>query len=340
MGFTTMSGNALEIIDHIASEMIATGGWEDADAEFTTAGTPPGRVLRYKRDGEELFIAFVAVNWWGSNYSYSGNYGAKEMGIICYVSSGWDAGEHIPAGSVSCARMPMRSNSLSGGPPAGFTQCLAQIWMYSEGDITAILSSTGTSSDRDPIYMLTIEREAAKEYDDGGSNFFIYSTAQSGGYGYTSSTAIRECGVAPYVWSMPANWSPFRLPFRRYIHPFVSEYPLNADSSTHNFEDGNDVASTKLTVPVRASRSNGNSKVYMAFPVAYADAGDNVFRTPIKTLKAFFPVMPNAGIADGDLINIPVSWNGGVPTTWQYIYKQLVSPDGGVLDVAIKYGEV
>lgn len=331
-----MSGNALEIIDHIASEMILTGSWEDADQAFTTAGAPPGRVLRYLRAGEEIFVAFVAVNWYGGDYIVQL---LREVGIFCYVSSGWDTAAHIPSGSVSVTRMPL--DSYTSTPPAGFDWLTAQIWIYTDGDITAILSSTPSSGRNNPICVLTIEREAAKEYDDGGSNFFIYSTSFNGGYNSTyNSISPYQYGVVPYAISLPSQWSPFKLPFRRYIHPFISEYPLSATNDSHNFEDGYDYARTKLTIPVRARRSNGNSRVYMAFPVAYADAGDNVFRTPIKTLKAFFPVTPGAGIADGDLINIPVSWNGGVPTTWQYIYKQLVSPDGGVLDVAIKYGTV
>lgn len=322
-----MSGDALEIIDHIASEMIATGGWEDADAGFTTAGTPPGRVLRYKREGEELFIAFVF-----GKYGQLSSSAYQTTGILVFACSGWDAASHIPSGTTELMDIPMYDGSASSWYT---TATMAQLWLYAESDIVTILTQSAPSARNDAVAMLTIEREAAKEYDDGGSNMFLFGTKR---YGRITSSSQ---WFSISSWDLPSTWTSFRSRMRKYIHPFVCAYPetsVNMDSV--NFEHGYDYSHTKLSVPVRAMRSNGNSKVYMAFPVAYADAADNTFRTPIKTLKSFFPVEPGKGIADGDLINIPVSWNGGVATTWQYIYKSLNSPDSGSIDVAIKYGEV
>lgn len=260
---------------------------------------------------------------------------------MVFVSTGWNTTSHIPSGTMDTLRLPLASAAnwgLPGGTPKS-TSMTAQWWISSTADIWAILSVTEPSGVPDSVGLLTFEREAAKEFDDGGSNIFMYCDGYHCRYAYTASSPYNTgWGPKPLYWSLPSAWSGLDIGVRKYLHPFTAHYPnYPMEQANDNFGDGKDRSSTFLAITAKATKSQGNSKVYMAFPIAYADPG--TWRSPIKTLKAFFPVESSAGLADGDLISIPVSWNGGVPTTWRYIYKALTSPDGGRIDVAVYYDE-
>lgn len=338
MGFTTVTGNAWQLIDAWATAMLATGSWVDADPALKADGTtdPAGRVLKYTRPGEEIYVALIhAYIGWMSGYDYS----TTAEVVMAFVSTGWDTANHAPSGTVDTLRLPL-AHANKWAAPSGAprpTSMTAQWWISSSADIWAILSVTAPSSRSDSIGLLTFEREAAKEYDDGGSNIFMYCDGWNCQYAYTGNSPYNTgWGPKPYQWSLPAAWSSLQLGVRKYLHPFTAAYPTYPMGQTlDNFADGKDRSSTFLAVTAKASKSQGNSKVYMAFPIAYADPG--TWRSPIKTLKAFFPVESGAGLADGDLISIPVSWNGQPPVTWRYIYKALTSPDGGQIDIAVYY---
>lgn len=344
MAFSTITGNAWELIDAWATAMIATGSWEDADPALKADGTtdPAGRALRYTRPGEEIYVTLVHAYM---GYSGTGSARYLQEAALVFVSSGWDALSHIPSGTIETTYVPL-SYSGAWAYPTGTprpTTSEAQWWISASADIWSIMTISGNSSRTESIGFISFEREAAKEYDDGGSNVFIYADMALVRWNYTSGDYdYCAIGGSPYAWSLPSAWSGLRngAIMRKYIHPFTASYPtsrVSSMSSASSFIDGQDKAYSYLIVPTRATKSLGNSKVYMAFPTAFADPG--TWRSPIKSLKGFFPVTPGAGIADGDLISIPVSWNGLPPVTCRYIYKALASPDGAQLDVAVYYDE-
>jgi len=320
--------------------MIATGSWEDADTGLKADGTtdPAGRVLRYTRSGEEIYVAMVHA-YIGYNSSVSNLYNSED--VLVFVSSGWNSTSHIPSGTIETTRIPIATSPSRAWPSGAprITTDQAQWWISANADIWAIMS-IGTASDRlNSIAFLTFERENAKEYDDGGSKIFIYADAYRCSFSISNIGGNNSAwGGDPYSWSLPSAWSGLKggADLRKYIHPFIASYPLsNTGESNDNYVDGKDFATSYLIVPIRATKSAGNSKVYMAFPTCFNDPG--TWKSPIKTLKAWFPVAPGTGIADGDLISIPVSWNGQTPVTWRYIYKALTAPDGGQIDVAVFY---
>jgi len=344
MAFSTLTGNGWALIDAWAAAMIATGSWEDADTSLKADGTtdPAGRVLRYTRAGEELYVCMVhAYIGNPTNGGASHDYFGAEA-VLVFISSGWNNTSHIPSGTVNTTYIPIGYKVDWGAWPAGTPSAptgSAQWWISANADIWAVLGIGAASAMYNSISFVTFEREDAKEYDDGGSKVFIYADAYQTRFSYNSSYDVAlSWGINPFKWSLPSAWSGLLsgADFRKYIHPFTAEYPTGGvDQSNYNYIDGQDQNSSYLIVPTRARKSAGNSKIYMAFPTAFADPG--TWRSPIKTLKAWFPVEPGAGVADGDLISIPVSWNGAAAVTWRYIYKALTSPDGGQIDVAVFY---
>jgi hypothetical protein len=341
MAFATVMGNAWQLIDAWATAMLATGSWVDADPALKADGTtdPAGRVLKYTRAGEELYVCMVHA-YIGQNASAAYGYNCEV--IMAFVSTGWNDVSHVPSGTVDTLLIPLVNSAYwvwpAGTPRA--TTATAQWWISSSADIWAVLSATASSGMGDCIGFMTFEREAAKEYDDGSSNVYLYAHGYNYKYNTTSYGSNNGTPVAwgprPYQWSLPTAWAGLVLGVRKYLHPFTARAPeYNMGPSNGNFVDGQDRSTSLVVAPVRAAKSSGNSKVYMAFPIAYADPG--TWRSPIKSLKAWFPVEPAMGIADGDLISIPISWNGQPPVTCRYIYKALTSPDGGQIDIAVYY---
>lgn len=319
--------------------MISSGSkWVDADAGLTTAGSPPGRVLKYNVEGEEIYVAFVAASWGGT---YSNTYWTS--GILAFVSTAWDSTDHCPSGTCECTQIPIYGST--GGSRTDFANYNWQYWMWYEEDILVLITQAASTSNEDSVALFAMEHNVTKEYDDGASDFFIYATAQSVGYITAGKNPSRYAwGVPPRGWTLPSAWGAYMTAIRKYIHPFQAAYPQVAVGGydfdgAHNFPEGQDLGGqSRCLIPARGRKSTGNNKVYMAFPVVYADPTET-YRIPIATMKSFFPVDVDTSIADGDLINVPVSWAGAPADTWQYIYKRLISPDGGELTVAIKYAE-
>lgn len=336
-------------IESIANKMIAIAGghWTDGDASLTIAGTPKGRVIKYTNGAEVLYVCMVAARW-GSNYSGgSSNDGYRvSQGIMVFFSDGWDSSNHIPSGNVQ--RMPFVFANVSGYNLAAPDALASDLYLWWEDNILTFLVRTGPSGNADNVSLFALERDADKEYDDSHGKFFAITTVlgPAGGNGTYTYAHVNTAsynayfGSAPEGWSLPAAWAALRGRLSKYVHPFGCEYPASTDirgSPTRNFVDGEDQTFNMCIVPMRATRSEATNRVYYAFPVVHGDSA-MTWRSPIKTFKSFFPVEPNRGIIDGDIINVPVTFNGNTtPETWSYIYKALASPDGGQLDIAIKY---
>lgn len=340
MTFTTFTGTSATTIDTLANGLIASGYWTENDATLTTAGTPPARTIKYVYNATtEIYLTLVAGVWGRSGAYYS------TEGILVFLSSSWDADNHVPSGTVKIMQMPFKNYSITW--PSTYVNT-SQIWMSYDSDTLAIMGQGTLSSYNDSVFLFTLERDIGKEYDDSQTNWFAYNTAQKHGY-YDLSGANTGWGVAPYSWSLPSAWSSLKVtangPFK-FIHPWASAFPVarledSISNYYNNFEYDSGASFINRNAclsPMRARRSTGDSKVYMAFPIGFNDplASWNV---PIKALKAFFPVEPGQGLASGDLITIPLSYNGN-NVTWKYIYLNVTSADSQQLDIAIKHSVV
>lgn len=355
---------APQLVDSIADKMISlpNGYWTDADAEFNTSATnPKGRVIRYLNGTESLYLCFV-VALYGATEKAS--YSATSHGLIIFVSDTWDAENHCPSGNVQRLHIPLSCRSyFAVTPNSHYEESVSHdLFIWWEDDILTFLIRV---SDPDNVghcnSLFSLERDADKEYDNDKSKFFIFTHARGSapaGYGsgagyYTyyykyassSTSTFHNCayGAMATSWTLPnvAHWNAVKGPFCKYVHPFGIEYPTDsmsvAASGRNNFEDGANEVYTLLLVPSKAIKSE-TGRVYYSFPVAFGDLSMS-WRTPIKTFKSFFPVQAGRGLIDGDLINVPVTYNGQAVKTWQYMYKNIIAPNGAVLDIAIKYAE-
>lgn len=349
---TLASRTPVQFVDDVANLLLSTGGssvtgiWEDADIAVTSAGTPPARALKYtKNDVVELYLTFVGGVWGRpSNASYYNN-----QGILVFISSSWDSVNHVPSGTTRIMQMPFTGYAASILHTIALDQIMTLQIFYEKDILNIFGSSPVATANYDCVFFFSMEREESKEYDDGQSNFFFFSTDQRSGY-YDAGSANAGFGGIPFGWSLPATWNTLRVAGNgifKYVHPWSSALPtvrlptnLTSDGY-YNFEYASAAEFLNRNcclAPMRARKSTGDSKVYMAFPLAFNDIS-MTWNIPIKAFKSWFPVEPGQGIASGDLMTIPLSWNG-TSVTWKYMYLNVTSPDGQQLDIAVKHSEV
>jgi hypothetical protein len=344
MVFTTFTGTEGVIVDTIADGLISTGSWVENDSFYTTNdGVTRGRSIKYVYNTvTEIYVTMIIASWGRTDSGYE-FFGAS--GIIFFVSSEYDYNNHLPSGTVKYTTIPTFSRRYGAVFPSYPYTNACQAWLSYEADMLVIVTQTVVSAQFRPICLLCMERETDKEYDDLQSNWFIYNTAQRQGYHSSSSSNI-SWGQGPYAWTCSTFNNLKSCGPYKYIHPWIASYPISAmaecliSNRNDNFEfnGGSNTIRNCCNIPIRAIKSAGDSKVYMGFPVVYNDVGQGN-NIPIKAMKSWFPVEPGLGIASGDLITIPTTWNGR-NVNFRYLYINVVSLDGLQLDVAIKHSEV
>src|SRR5574341_2628984 len=86
-----------DLIDKIASELLAVAGsnWSDADATWS-AGK---RALKYQNGSEVFYLALETINTASGEYVYSYSSAYKGKGLRITVAQGWDDIAHAPGGA-------------------------------------------------------------------------------------------------------------------------------------------------------------------------------------------------------------------------------------------------
>lgn len=282
-GNTTMDA----LIDLIANELIATGAWVTADATLVTGTTPAKRALQHATDVN--FYVYLARNIANNQ---GGNGYVNE--ILVQVSTGFNTVTHLPNGTVQNTGIPCETNSVA-------TNKAGTHYTWIDASGITCLSTWAASGNVDFTTLFNLERNTAKEYADGFSNFFIASipnvNSAIGSYPY-NGTYYGNAAV------YPGNYTCNRATILR---PF-------------NFAEFGD-ANNGYAYFFGAYRSLGNSKVYFEFPF-FSNNQNQLQRMPIAQTQRFFLVQPGQGLSDGDLVTYVQG-----PNTYTYLVKLLQSPD-------------
>lgn len=288
-GNTTMDA----LIDLIADQLIATGAWVTADAALPAGAAPAKRALTHATDPN--FNVYLARQL----ATVGGNAGNVNE-ILVQLSTGFNTGTHLPSGTVQTTGIPAESQVYSGNPQvvANNKQGTHYTWVDASG--VTLLVTWAASSYNDYTVMFTLERNTAKEYADGFSNFFCASIPNSNPNIGTSSSYGQYYGNG-------ASSSNYDFQRAYILRPF-------------NFAEYDDYNSGLATF-FGAYRSLANSKVYFEFPY-FSNNQLQLQRMPIAQTGRFFLVQPGQGLSDGDL----VTYVDG-PNTYTFIVKLLQSPD-------------
>ena len=290
MAFFSGNTDMDALIDLMADQLIATGAWGTADASLTTGQHPAVRALTHLTDAN--FFVYLKRQITTS----PGGYTANE--ILVQVSTGFNAATHVPSGTIQTTGIPTEG-SLNGTVIApGNKAGTHYTWVDASG--VTVLATWATTGNYDFTVFFTLERNAAKEYADGFSNFFVASIPNF------NPTLGQSNGQGTYYGNSIANYN-YQFQRAFILRPF----------NYQEYVDNNNALSTFFG----AYRSLGNSKVYFEFPY-WSNNQVQLQRMPIAQTARFFMVQPGQGLSDGDLVTYVQGAN-----TYTYLVKLLQSPD-------------
>ena len=288
-GNTTMDA----LVDLIANELIATGAWVTADATLVSGTQPAVRALAHATDANFYVYLKRQLATTGGN---AGNVNE----ILFQISTGFNTATHVPNGTVQTTGIPAEAQVYSGGAQVVANNKQGTHYTWVDADGVTLLATWAASGYSDFTVFFTLERNSAKEYADGFTNFFCASIPNSNPQIGTSSSSGQYYGNG----ASSSDWD-----FQRayVLRPF-------------NFAEFNDY-NNALAVFFGAYRSLGNSKVYFEFPF-FSNNQAPLQRMPIAQTGRFFLIQPGQGLSDGDLITYVQG-----PNTYTFLVKLLQSPD-------------
>lgn len=326
MVFSTAAKVTADIVEEIATKLIATAGgyWTDITATdpgatmWTTVNRAIGnnakRALKFDNGIEApIFFAFEVINQTSGlqYYYYTWKYG---KGIRVVVAPSWDSvGHTYPATGIQST-----FNAFEGcdncGNSIDLATMLVTYWLWVESNGFVIMGKPEpTGNSQQQSFITVVERSNTKRYVDTYSNFYVYVA------GNIYTPLYEGSGDAP---SIARN--------RTILRPFAYQWPdapTGDYSNTFTGSSGNGV-SFSLTPSYYAYKSVGNGKVYFIKPIIHNQANSI---TPIFQSELFFMWSENVGLIDGDIVAIQ-----GQPT--KFLCKALDSPDSVTrLTYAIKY---
>jgi hypothetical protein len=278
------------LVDLIADQLILSDAWGTADATLVAGAHPAKRALQHLTD-TNFYVTLdrnlvTSVGGWNANE------------IRVQVSTGFNAATHAPSGTIQVTGIPTES-AINSNPTAN--NKLGSHWTWIDASGFTVLSTWAGSAFNDYTVLFTLERNSAKEYADGFSNFFVASLASA------NPIIGNNSGQGLYYGNRSVS---FGQDFQRCIigRPFsFQEYSADSNSLEKFFG---------------AYRSPGNSKVYFEFPY-FSNNQLPLQRSPIAQTQRFFWVQPpGGGLADGDL----VTYVQGA-STLTFLVKLLQSPD-------------
>jgi hypothetical protein len=283
------------LIDLIADQLIATGAWVTADASLVAGVHPAKRALQHATDTN--FYVYLTRQL--ATPTITANYSVNE--ILIQLASGFNTGTHAPSGTIYTTGIPaegpqINQNNMVASNKAG----THYTWVDASG--VTVLATWASSGFQDFTCIFSLERNTAKEYADGFSNFFCISVPNAN---YTMGTSPNQGNY--YGLSGGANTNQNHCARGYVLRPF-------------NFQEYSDYNNALATF-FGAYRSLGNSKVYFAFPF-FSNSQTPLQRSLIAQTHRFFLIQPGSGLSDGDL----VTYVSG-PNTYTYLVKTLQSPD-------------
>ena len=286
-----------QLIDLIANELIATGAWVTADGTLVSGTTPAVRALQHATD-VNFYVYFkrqVAT-------SNSGVQAVNE--ILVQLSTGFNTVTHVPSGTVQSTGIPAEGAASAANLPANNKMGTHYTWVDASG--VTCLSTWASAATYDYTVLFTLERNTAKEYADGFTNFFCASIPNANYFAYPNS-------AGGYYYGNGASSSNYGYNRGLILRPF---------NFTYYSTNSNPVTDLGAWETFFASyRSPGNSKVYFEFPF-FSNNQVQAQRSPIAQTNRFFLTNNGLGLSDGDLVTYVQGAN-----TYTYLIKLLQSPD-------------
>ncbi len=261
----------------------------------------------------EVYMTIEIINS-AYNYYY-GNQGWWYYGKGYHIvfSASWDSTAHTYPTSNQATFIPFESQRDTVYADLASLIVVYDLWVENNGNGFVIMGrpEPNASDGNQQSFIIVVERNPAKEYTDGYTNFFCF----------TSVNIWQNC-------LYDGNWCPTLWRNRTLLRPFAYQYPDHTSYTSYG-ANGNGLSFVP-TPSYYAFKSNGNNKVYYVKPIIHNISGQTA---PIFQSDLFFLWNEGLGLINGDVISIE-------GRTTKYLCKGIDSPDStNRLTFAMKFVE-
>ncbi len=314
------SGNKAEV--RVVTGVAAGTITFDAAINTTHLATEPVKEL-----GLEIYLAMEIINRSsGMNYYHDGSQWRYGKGFRFVFSLSWDAAAHIYPVSNQSTFVSFEQRYRYGViadlgptpvPPAVPTNpgLMVTYWLWIEDNgngFTIMGKPEPTGDDEQQSFIATMERNPAKEYADGYTNFYIYKCCNRWQMMYDGN-----------------NLPDSTMRDRAILRPFAYQWPDGGGKNAPGPGGANGNGISFVPMPsYYAFKSTGNNKVYFVKPLVHNHVGQY---SPIFQSNLFFLWSEGVGLIDGDVVSIE-------GTTTKFLCKAVESPGStSRLTYGIKY---
>lgn len=265
----------------------------------------------------EIYMAVEIINQVNGLGFYSSRNG---KGFRFVFSASWDATAHIyPTSNQSTfIHFEQHTGNVVADlgptpiPPAAPTNLGLMVtywlWIEDNGNGFVIMGKPEPTVDNEQQnFLIVVERNPAKEYADGYTNFYLYKQE--------NNWPIMYHGGYPSIQKD-----------RAILRPFAYQWPDDASVNT-SWANGSGISFVPMP-SYYAFKSIGNNKVYFVKPLIHNHAGQYA---PIFQSNLFFLWSETVGLIDGDVVSIE-------GTTTKFLCKAVEGPEfPSRLTFGIKY---
>lgn len=196
MGYTSEIDDLADLIEKIANELIATGGWSNGDVTWTTVDKTENNARRCLYQSDGLYMALEMINQTEGLY-IGGSCWAK--GLRVTFSTDWDVENHI---YIAPYYQTFNQFVASYGPVyyddlATLTMNSAR-WTSAAGFVLHGAPPESVTADMPGTFLITVTRITDKFYADGFTNFFCYSRCSRLQYDYVDD-ARHKSVIRPWI---------------------------------------------------------------------------------------------------------------------------------------------
>lgn len=267
----------------------------------------------------ELYMSIQVINqdsgyqfYYGQQYWW---YYGKGFKII--FSKTWNAATHTypttnPGTDYQATFIPFETCGNCGVPSPLATLMVTYFMWYEAKGFVIMGKGEPSGAGNQQSFIIVVERSPVKEYVDGYTNFFCYTTGNTWNALYDG------------------NWGPTEWRNRGLLRPFAYQYPYTEGSGQWSGTwpvNGSGISFSPLP-SYYGYKSIGNGKVYYIKPIIHNEANQ---LAPIFQSELFFLWSEGLGLIDGDVVAVQ-----GQPV--KFLCKALDSADSASrLTYAIKY---
>jgi len=170
MTYTEEVDELADIIEKIAEALIATPSWSDGDETWTTDDRTGNNARRCLYHSDGVYMALEAINQ-DNGAAVASGYRAKGLRIT--FSETWDDENHMWPEDNMQSFVQFEGHNGNVSADLATLKINHARWVWGDGFV--LIGAPESSGDNyQGSFLVVVERQTDKFYDDGESNFFVY----------------------------------------------------------------------------------------------------------------------------------------------------------------------